>query len=73
MARKIPKKVVTALIRAYQLTLSGWTRPSCKYYPPCSEYMIMAIEKYGMCRGIMKGLWRLLRCNPFSNGGYDPV
>ena len=45
----------------------------CKYYPSCSEYMRQAIEKYGCTKGILKGLKRILRCNPFSKGGYDPL
>ena len=46
---------------------------SCKYKPTCSEYMIQAIEKYGCIKGIWLGMKRILRCNPFSKGGYDPV
>ena len=45
----------------------------CKYYPTCSEYTKQAIEKYGAIRGIVLGIWRVLRCNPFSKGGYDPL
>ena len=45
----------------------------CKYYPTCSEYMIQAIEKYGVIKGIFLGLKRILKCNPFSKGGYDPL
>ena len=46
---------------------------NCKYYPSCSEYMKLAILKYGVCRGTYLGIKRLLRCNPFSKGGYDPL
>lgn len=45
----------------------------CKFYPSCSEYMKQAIEKYGVFKGIGLGLWRIIRCNPFSKGGYDPL
>ena len=45
----------------------------CKYYPTCSEYMLQAIEKYGFFKGFLMGVFRFLRCNPFSKGGYDPV
>ena len=46
---------------------------NCKYYPSCSEYMKQAIQKYGVLLGIAKGIKRLLKCNPFSKGGYDPL
>ena len=49
------------------------TPPRCKYIPTCSEYAIQAIEKYGAIRGSVKAIWRILRCNPFSKGGFDPV
>jgi len=45
----------------------------CKYYPSCSEYTKQAIEKYGAIKGVCLGTWRILRCNPFSKGGYDPL
>ena len=45
----------------------------CKYYPTCSEYTKQAIEKYGVMKGVFLGIWRIIRCNPFSKGGYDPV
>lgn len=49
------------------------TPPRCKYIPTCSEYAIQAIEKYGAIRGSFMAIWRILRCNPFSKGGFDPV
>ena len=49
------------------------TPPRCKYIPTCSEYAIQAIQKYGAVRGSIKAIWRILRCNPFSKGGVDPV
>ena len=66
------KKLIIKLIRMYQNTPIS-THNSCKFVPTCSEYMIQAIEKYGTIRGIIKGIKRILRCNPFSKGGYDPV
>ena len=45
----------------------------CKYYPTCSEYTKQAIQKYGAVKGSIKGMYRILRCNPFSKGGYDPL
>jgi hypothetical protein len=62
-----------ALIRAYQRILSPLLGPRCKYYPSCSEYAVQAIGRYGILRGAVLAGWRLLRCNPFSHGGYDPV
>jgi len=46
--------------------------PSCIYQPGCSEYMILAVQKYGPWKGVRKGLWRICRCHPFNPGGYDP-
>lgn len=75
------KKILLFLIRIYQKTLSpdtGWfsyKHPAghCKYYPNCSEYGYQAVEKHGVLKGIFKIFWRILRCNPFSKGGYDPL
>ena len=47
--------------------------PSCRFYPTCSEYAVQAITKYGSLRGGAKAAWRILRCNPFNKGGFDPV
>jgi putative membrane protein insertion efficiency factor len=66
------KKLVIKLIKAYQRAPLS-THSACKYYPTCSQYMIDAIEYHGLFIGILKGLYRILRCNPFSKGGYDPV
>ena len=61
-------------IRFYQKYISGAKGyPTCKYYPTCSNYAIEAIEMHGALVGLMLGIWRILRCNPFSRGGYDPV
>ena len=68
------KKVLIALIRFYQREISGHkTYGSCKYCPTCSNYAIQAIEIHGAFKGSMLAAYRILRCNPFSKGGYDPV
>ncbi len=66
-------KVLIALIRVYQYLLSPMLGQRCKYYPSCSNYAIEALRVHGVVRGTGLATWRLLRCNPFSNGGVDPV
>lgn len=66
-------KVLIALIRVYQYAISPMLGQRCKYYPSCSNYAIGALREHGVIRGVGMASWRLLRCNPFSNGGYDPV
>lgn len=65
--------LLIGVIRAYQTFVSPALRPSCKYYPSCSQYAIDAIRRFGLPRGFVLAGWRLLRCNPWSYGGYDPV
>jgi putative membrane protein insertion efficiency factor len=60
-------------IRGYQLVLSPLLPASCRFYPSCSEYAYQAVERYGLLRGSVKAGWRLLRCNPWNDGGFDPV
>jgi putative membrane protein insertion efficiency factor len=67
------KRALLALIRGYQRVISPLLPRSCKYHPTCSAYAVQAIERYGILRGSVLAGWRLLRCNPFSHGGYDPV
>lgn len=67
------KKILLKLIRFYQTSISVHTSPKCKYFPTCSQYTYEAIEEWGALRGSLMGIWRILRCNPFSKGGYDPV
>jgi uncharacterized protein len=67
------RRLVILPIRAYQLLLSPLTGDRCKYYPSCSEYAAQAIGRYGILRGLVLAGWRLLRCNPWSRGGFDPV
>jgi len=66
------KKILIKLIRLYQ-SLPFKSHYNCKFYPTCSNYCILAIEKYGIRKGIILGIRRLLKCHPFHNGGYDPV
>ncbi len=61
------------IIRFYQKFISPLFPPSCRFYPSCSEYALEAISKYGFFKGGFKATWRILRCNPFSKGGHDPV
>jgi uncharacterized protein len=72
MGRAFRAALITA-IRIYQRTLSRVLPPSCRFHPSCSAYMIQAVERYGVLRGMAMGVWRICRCNPFSKGGYDPV
>ncbi len=65
--------VMVMLIRLYQLTLSPYIGRQCRFMPTCSNYFIEALRKKGLVRGTLMGIWRLLRCNPFCKGGYDPV
>ena len=68
------KRVLLALIRFYRRELSPRKRkPCCRYFPTCSQYAVTAIERYGALKGRRLAAWRILRCNPFSKGGYDPV
>ena len=68
------KYVLLWMIRFYRKYLSGMKGGcTCKYYPTCSQYGLEAIEKYGAHKGGALSVWRILRCNPFSKGGYDPV
>ena len=70
------KKLLIWLIIEYQKHISKWLTSkniNCKFYPTCSEYAKSAIKKYGAGKGSILGIYRILRCNPFSKGGYDPL
>lgn len=70
------RKIIIKTIKIYQKTLSKFFSEKgihCKYYPTCSEYTIQAIEKFGAIKGGYYGAKRIIKCNPFSKGGYDPI
>ncbi len=67
------KKLLIYLIRLYQRYLSPMKITKCPYTPSCSQYGLEAIQKYGAIKGSAMAAWRIMRCNPFSKGGYDPV
>jgi putative membrane protein insertion efficiency factor len=67
------RRVAVAPIVAYQRVISPALPRRCKYEPTCSAYGVQAIQRYGILRGLVLAGWRLLRCNPWSHGGYDPV
>ncbi len=81
MFKYYPKYFVINLIKIYQKTLSldhglfksYFPHGYCRFYPTCSEYSIQALEKYGLTKGGLKSIWRILRCNPWNKGGYDPI
>ena len=67
------KGILLLLIRFYRVFLSPLKPPSCRYVPTCSEYAMIAVEKYGAAKGSLLAIKRILRCHPFHEGGYDPV
>lgn len=67
------KRLLIKLIQFYQKYLSPLKSTKCPYIPTCSQYGLEAIQKYGAVKGSILAVWRILRCNPFSKGGYDPV
>lgn len=60
------------LVRGYQLVISPWLGPNCRYTPTCSAYFVEAVRKYGPVRGSWRGVCRICRCHPWHPGGYDP-
>lgn len=67
------KRVFLALVKFYRMAISPYRPACCRYYPTCSQYALEAIEKYGALKGGYLAFRRILRCNPFHKGGYDPV
>ena len=65
------RSLLVAPIRVYQRLISPLLGPRCRYHPSCSEYAVQAIRSYGALRGLVLAGWRLLRCNPWSRGGFD--
>jgi putative membrane protein insertion efficiency factor len=70
---KLFKQVILLFIKGYQLVLSPYLPPSCRFTPTCSEYTFQAVERYGVLKGTAMGLKRLSRCHPASSGGFHPV
>lgn len=67
------KKIGLLILRLYKRFISPIIPPSCRFYPTCSDYAATAIERYGLLKGGLLGLRRVLKCHPFNAGGYDPV
>ncbi len=67
------KRVLIAIVRGYKKYVSPLLPPSCRFTPTCSEYAMEALQKHGAWKGSLLAMWRILRCNPFCKGGYDPV
>jgi len=70
---RIPQVMVMGAIRTYQTVISPAMGPTCKYYPSCSHYGLEAVKRHGAIKGSVLAAWRILRCNPWSNGGVDEV
>ena len=68
-----PRKLAVGAIRTYKRFISPLLPPACRFTPTCSQYAVIAIQRYGVLRGGVMGAARVLRCNPFSKGGFDPV
>ena len=73
LPRKILLIILTPIIFVYQKFISPLLGPRCKYHPSCSSYLVQAITTHGIIKGIILGLLRIIRCNPFSGGGFNPV
>lgn len=70
---QLGKSFALRLLKAYQWAISPLLPPACRYVPTCSEYAVEAVDRYGLVRGSLLAVGRVLRCHPFSGGGYDPV
>ena len=69
---QLPARSAILMVRGYQRLLSPIFGGQCRFHPSCSQYYILAIEKYGFISGSFRGAWRILKCNPLFPGGYDP-
>lgn len=67
------KTILVLLIKFYRIFISPLKPPTCRFVPTCSEYALLALEKYGIWRGLYLAIRRILRCHPFHPGGYDPI
>jgi putative membrane protein insertion efficiency factor len=72
-ATGLPRRAVVGLLRLYQRVVSPFYGPTCRFYPSCSQYALVAVERHGVVRGAGLAAWRLLRCNPWNAGGVDDV
>jgi len=70
---QLSKTIVLSLLRGYKWAISPMLSPACRYVPTCSEYALEAVERYGVLRGSVMAMRRVLRCHPFADSGYDPV
>lgn len=70
---KPARELLSAPIRFYRRRISPFTQPSCRFRPSCSGYALTALKRHGALKGLLLSIWRVLRCNPFFRGGYDPV
>ena len=73
MNGSLTTRLALALLRVYKLAVSPWLPPACRFTPTCSEYAAEAVEHYGVLRGSLKAVRRLLSCHPLHRGGFDPV
>lgn len=64
--------LIVKIVRFYQIAISPLFGPCCRFTPTCSQYCLLAVQKYGVFVGVLKTFWRVLRCHPFSRGGWDP-
>ena len=71
--KKTAKDAYLALVKIYQIILSPVLGKNCKHYPSCSSYSLQAVESHGLLKGLILTTLRILRCNPWSLGGYDPI
>lgn len=69
----VPRRLLGLLVRAYQVGISPYTPPACRYVPVCSQYGVEALRIHGAVKGVLLTSWRILRCNPLTRGGPDPV
>ncbi|WP_028051103.1 membrane protein insertion efficiency factor YidD [Cellulomonas sp. URHD0024] len=70
---RVPSRLLLMAIRGYQRYISPMTPPTCRFYPSCSQYAVIAVQRHGALRGTYLAVWRILRCNPWNPGGVDDV
>ncbi len=70
---RLPQKCLVTLVKGYRLLLSPWLGSSCRFEPTCSAYSLQALQQHGAAKGSYLTLYRLVRCHPWCNGGFDPV